>query len=90
MKLKQLEKGFTNLTFFVASERLSLEERKLEVKLAQLNKDLARTAEELARACALSAESESAAIQAALVADRATAEAAKTQVTIWSMPFKSL
>ena len=54
---------------------MPLEERQQEAKIAQLNKELARAAEELVHASAMSAETETGAVTAALAAEHATEEA---------------
>ena len=65
-----------------ADERRSVEERELEEKIAELNRQMARVAEELTRAEQISSETELAATQSALVAEKARHDAQQIQVTL--------
>ena len=66
--------------FFAGNQRMSYEERELQLKLANLNKEVAKAAEELARAAQITLESESAAVEASTVAEQAAVEAKRIQV----------
>ena len=59
---------------------MSIEEEQLEAKRAVVNSDLARAAEELARASVLCVETEQSSLKATLVAERAVQEANRIQV----------
>ncbi|KAK2154992.1 hypothetical protein LSH36_251g00049 [Paralvinella palmiformis] len=62
-----------------AQEKKTLEERELEAKVSELNKEIAKAAEELTRASQVMLDTEAAAAEASLVAEQAAADARRIQ-----------